>query len=133
MQKSQVSIREFTGTLPFCILCTVAIFTVYKIGLQNLTTTYILTLALLALNIILYIVRYKIGILFNFLIFLLSIANLITPYYEITTSSYFVTKSKIGITPPMEMRSFGLFLIYFVINFKLLRKYFYFVIDRLPN
>lgn len=107
------------SAIPFLIISLVVLYTWFEI----ITTEYIATwrhyvaLALVAINAVLYFMRYKPAVLITGLILILATINLLSFFTIIRTSGLTI----MGVsTPEIQLRSLLLLVIYCVINFNLL-------------
>ena len=107
------------SAIPFLIISLVVLYTWFEI----ITTEYIATwrhyvaLALVAINAVLYFVRYKPAVLLTGLILILATFNLLAFFTIIQTSGLTI----MGVsTPEIQLKSLLLLVIYCAINFNLL-------------
>jgi hypothetical protein len=106
-------------SIPFLIISLIVLYTWFEI----ITTEYIATwrhyvaLTLIAINAVLYFVRYKPAVLLTGLILILATFNLLSFFTIIQTSGLTI----MGVsTPEIQLKSLLLLVIYCVINFNIL-------------
>lgn len=115
--KSIITLR----IIPFLIIFLIISYTCFEILKAEyvFTTKHYLAIALIVINGILYFVRYKIAILLTGIILLLATFNVINIFTSVNLDAFGIKigDKPIG-TPPMQLWSLLILIIYFFINLR---------------
>ena len=111
--------KKFLYAIPFFIICIILIYTWYIIISLNYPPTLKqqIGLGISIINLLLYLMRFKYGIILTGLLLLLATFDCIVLFPIVTSYGYFIHIGAIEIkTPAIEWRSLLLAILYFIFN-----------------
>jgi hypothetical protein len=119
--------KRILSLIPFLIISFIILYTWAEIFKTNYTATFkhYVTLLLIMTNGVCYLVKYKLGIILTAIILILATFNLLSFYTVTQTSSLGINLGNREIkTPEIQLSSLFLLLLYCVINFNSLVKWY---------
>jgi hypothetical protein len=111
--------KKFIHAIPFLVTCIILVYTWYVIISLNYSATLKqqIGLGIGILNLSIYIVRFKYGIIGTGLLLLLATFDFIVVFPVVTSYGWFIRFGETEIkTPSIEWRSLLLLILYFILN-----------------
>ena len=111
--------KKILHSIPFLIICIILVYTWYIIISLNYPSTLKqqIGLGIAIINLLLYLIHFKYGIIVTGLLLLLATFDFIVLFPIVTSYGYFIHIAGIEIkTPSIEWRSLLLTILYFIFN-----------------
>jgi hypothetical protein len=114
-----MKISKFIHIIPYLIICIILVYTWYTIITSDYyaTTKHQIALGIAIINLFIYLLRFKFGVIVSGLLLFFAAFNFIALFPNIVTSSYFIRiLGKEIATPSINWKSLVLMILYFVLN-----------------
>jgi|GEM_PF-3557669 len=119
MPSIPLAIKKILRLSPFIVLCSILVVTWYKVIIQGYpgTIEYYLASGLVVLNLLIYFVRFRYGIMLTGILLSVGLLGILS-FYPVKMQTYFgVTIGTVEIrTPDMEISFLLILLLYLVVN-----------------